>query len=382
MKPSLNNIIRRETAMLLGASAASLYLANRFWLSRPFSFDGKSVLITGGSRGLGLELAKQLVKEGAKVAILARDAQELAKAASILESHALHPHLILPIICDVTNEEQARDAYYEVCEKFGSLDMLINNAGAILVGPAKSMTRADYMAQLELHLFAAMRFTELISNQHGCALSRETNKSEFEAKYLSPRKTLEGPRIVNIISMGGKVGVPHMLPYDVSKFALAGYSQGIRSELAAQGISVTNIYPALLQTGSPIQAVFKGDHEKEYAWFASADNLPGLSMNVETAARLIIEAARKRKGEVILSTLGKIREVLNAFIPDTMSSMMAILAATLPKGQSDEYKTGAEASSEFESAPLTRALSARAKKAAERNNQKPKTNAAFNLGLA
>lgn len=384
--------------MLLGAAAASVYFATkkrsklstglavastalRLWPASKESFHDKTVLITGGSRGLGLELARQFADEGAKIAILARDAAELEKAANILESHARVPSYVLPIVCDITSEEQTRDAFYEACEKFGGIDVLVNNAGSILVGPAKSMTREDYMAQLELHLFANMRLTDLMANQHGCARAREENKSEFEARYLNPRKKLAGPRIVNIISMGGKVGVPHMLPYDVSKFALAGYSQGMRSELALQGISVTSVYPALMQTGSPIQAVFKGDHEKEYSWFASADNFPGLSMDIEKAARLIIEAARRRDAELILSALGRVREIVNAFLPETMASVMTAFASLMPSGQSDEYKTGAAASETFETSALTKPLAKKAKKTAKKNNQKPKSNAAFNLGL-
>ncbi len=395
---TMNKGLRNEVAMLLGAAAASVYFvtkkrsklstglavastALRLWPAKKESFQDKSVLITGGSRGLGLELARLFADEGDKVAILARDPVELKKAADILESHARIPSYVLPIVCDITNKEQTRDAYYEVCDKFKGVDVLVNNAGSILVGPAKTMNREDYMAQLELHLFANMRLTELMANQHGCAQSREENKSDFDARYLNPRKKVAGPRIVNIISMGGKVGVPHMLPYDVSKFALAGYSQGMRSELSLQGISVTSVYPALMQTGSPIQAVFKGDHEKEFSWFASADNFPGLSMDAEKAASLIIEGARRRDAELILSSLGRVREIVNAFLPETMASVMTAFAALMPSGQSDDYKTGASSSRDFNTSKLTKSLSKRAKKTAKKNNQKPKSNAAFNLGL-
>lgn len=395
---NFNKGLRNEVALLLGAAAASVYFSTnkrsklstglavastalRLWPSKKDSFKDKSVLITGGSRGLGLELARQFVDEGARVAILARDPVELQKAVDILESHTRIPSNVLAIVCDITNEEQTRDAFYEACEKLQGIDVLVNNAGSILVGPAKSMNREDYMAQLELHLFANIRLTDLLVNQHGCARSREDNKSEFDARYLNPRRKVAAPRIVNIISMGGKVGVPHMLPYDVSKFALAGYSQGMRSELALEGISVTSVYPALMQTGSPIQAVFKGDHEKEFSWFASADNIPGLSMDAEKAASLIIEAARRRDAEVILSTLGRVREIVNAFLPETMASVMTALAALMPIGQSEEYKTGADSSEDFDTSQLTKPLRARAKRAAKKNNQKPKSNAAFNLGL-
>src|SRR5437764_2101577 len=112
-------------------------------------------------------------------------------------------------------------------------------------------------------------------------------------------------RIINITSIGGKVSVPHLLPYGASKFALVGLSEGLRAELARDGVVVTTVCPGLMRTGSPRNAFFKGRHRAEYTWFTLGDSLPGVSMSAERAARKIIEACRNGTAEVVLSLLAK-----------------------------------------------------------------------------
>src|SRR5204863_5194639 len=111
------------------------------------------------------------------------------------------------------------------------------------------------------------------------------------------RRQGEG-RIVNISSIGGKIAVPHLLPYDASKFALTGFSEGLRAELLKDGIYVTTVCPGLMRTGSPRNADFKGQHEAEYAWFSIGDSLPGMSMSAEAAAERIVTAFRQGEAEV------------------------------------------------------------------------------------
>src|SRR5205085_11782954 len=108
-------------------------------------------------------------------------------------------------------------------------------------------------------------------------------------------------RIVNISSIGGKVSVPHLLPYSASKFALTGWSEGLRSELLKDGIYVTTVCPGLMRTGSPRNALFKGKNEAEYAWFSISDALPIVSMSAKRAAQQIVDAAARGAAEVVLS---------------------------------------------------------------------------------
>jgi len=347
---------RPRMAAGLGLTAAGVALLTK---TKPVSFRGAAVVITGGSRGLGLALAKELVKEDASVTLLARDAEELERARQILTFET--PGARVQIIpCDVTRDAELSMALEQSIALWGSVDMLINNAGAILVGPFDTLTREDFEAQMNLHLYPVLKATQ----------------------WLVPhfRRRRKG-RIVNICSLGGKVAVPHMLPYDSSKFALAGFSQGLTAELALDGIPVTTVYPTLLRTGSPIQAVFKGDHQKEYTWFAASDNFPGLSMSATKAARAILQGAREGKAEVILGSLGRVRVGLAIFFPETLAWTMALLNRLMPRGRATSYHTGAESQTYFNNKYWTYFFRRSAAKSERDLNQVPKDNAKFNLGL-
>lgn len=347
----------KRPAMALAAAGAGLFALSPRHSSD--SFKGQAAIITGGSRGLGFAIAQELLHEGAKVALLARDTEELERAKQKLLERFPQGEILI-ITCDVTNSEGTHIALKMAAETFGGIDLLINNAGAITVGPYESMQPQDFAAQMDLHFYAIMQTVN---------------------SALPFLRKSSGRRIVNICSMGGKTAVPHMLPYDVSKFALSGYSQGLMAELALEKISVTTVYPALMRTGSPIQAVFKGDHEKEYLWFAAGDSMPGVSASAHTIAKKVIEAARDRRAELVPSILGKVRGLAAAVCPETMAAFMKVMASMMPEGNSQEYKTGAQASGLFKSNPLTKPLQKLAEEAEAEFNQQPKSDAKFNMGL-
>src|SRR5687768_12523249 len=222
----------------LAATLVSRALVRR---SRRFSFAGKSVLIAGGSRGLGLVLARQLVDAGARVAICARTAADLDEAERELLARGGET---LAIRCDVTRPEEVRSAVQQVLQRFGGIDVLFNVAGIIQVGPLEAMTRDDFHRAMDVHFWGALNTT---------------------LEVLPDMRRHGWGRIVNIASLGGKRAVPHMLPYTASKFALVGLSNGLRTELAKDGILVTTIIPSLVRTGSARNALFKGQHRKEHA---------------------------------------------------------------------------------------------------------------------
>jgi NAD(P)-dependent dehydrogenase (short-subunit alcohol dehydrogenase family) len=97
-------------------------------------------------------------------------------------------------------------------------------------------------------------------------------------------------RIANVVSVGGRAAMPHLLPYTASKFALTGLTQGLRAELAKDNILVTGIYPATMRTGGHTHAWFKGNREAEYTWFALSDSVPILSTSAEYVARRLWQA--------------------------------------------------------------------------------------------
>ncbi len=371
---NLNKQVKKELLWVCGLSALALYASRRkkssllpiaagAWLAlqntEVENFRGHSAFITGGSRGLGLALATRLVKEGAKVTLMARDADELLRARVFLES--LNGGPVHTVCGDVTDTDHLRNGLAEALQKFNGLDLLINNAGAITVGPWETMTTEDFEAQMSLHLYAPM------------------NALRLALPYL--RENDSGKRVVNICSMGGRVAVPHMLPYDTSKFALSGFSQGVAAELADEGISVTTIYPTLIRTGSPIQAVFKGDHAKEFAWFQAGDVMPGFSSSADSVAQQILQATRERRWELTPSILGRTRMLAAALFPEMMGQMMVIINRAMPKGTSRQHRTGYQSRDFFDRAWWSKLFAPRARRLEQKFNQAPSVDARNNLGL-
>ena len=177
-------------------------------------------------------------------------------------------------------------------------------------------------------------------------------------------------RIVNISSIGGKIAVPHLLPYSASKFALTGLSEGLRAELMKHGIRVTTVCPGLMRTGSTYNAWFKGNHRLEFAWFHNADALPGLSVDARRAARQVIEACRYGRAELVISAPAKLAVLMNAICPGTTAAMMSMTNRLLPRAVDD---SGVESRSGWQSvsrlAPSF--VSRRADRATAENNEVP-----------
>jgi short-subunit dehydrogenase len=180
------------------------------------------------------------------------------------------------------------------------------------------------------------------------------------------RRQGEG-RIVNISSIGGKIAVPHLVPYSASKFALTGLSDGLRLELMRDNIIVTTVCPGLMRTGSPVNAMFKGKRPQEYAWFAISDSLPIASINAERAASQIINACRRGEAELVITVQAKLAILARAVAPELFQDAMTLMNNLLPapSADGDEAKPGRESESEW--APST--LTTPTYKAAEKNNE-------------
>jgi short-subunit dehydrogenase len=155
-------------------------------------------------------------------------------------------------------------------------------------------------------------------------------------------------RIVNISSIGGRIAVPHLAPYSASKFALIGLSDAVRAELAPYGIRVTTVAPGLMRTGSPMNAQMKGQHRAEYAWFAIADSLPGLSISAERAADQILSACAHGDPELTITVQAKAAAVLNQLAPAAVARMMGLAVRLLP-GATGSHGNQAQRGRESES---------------------------------
>src|SRR5437667_4731920 len=269
-------------------------------------FKDKIALITGGSRGLGLAIARQICARGGKVALIARDAEELARAKTELDRLATD---VLTIPCDLLEYAQIQSAVQQLRQHFSKIDILFNNAGTIEIGPLAHMQLKDFDRAMRLHFWAPFILYLLVAPQ-------------MRAKG--------GGRIVNISSIGGRIAVPHMAPYSASKFALAGFSDALRSELARDHIYVTTVTPGLMRTGSHIHAKFKGDHAAEYKWFDWSRKIPFASISMDRAARKILTACRRGSPTLVMPVSAYLIIAANAVFPNLMARVMKLFNRSLP----------------------------------------------------
>lgn len=335
-----NNKWLLGAAVGVGAIAAfTLLNKNR----RAFSFDKKVVLITGGSRGLGLVLARELAQKGARLAICARDGEELARAREELQNAGAE---VFDVICDVREQEQVNGMIEDINTRYGQIDVLINNAGVIQVGPLEVQTQEDFENAMAIHFWAPF----------------------YTMQAVLPQMRRRGAgRIVNIASIGAKVAVPHLAPYCASKFALVGLSNAMRGELAKDNIFVTTVCPGLMRTGSHINAIFKGKNELEFALFSLMDALPLTSISAERAAQQIVEAAASGDAELIITMQAKLAAKANALFPETVAQVMNLVNRILPSagGIGTSHALGKDSTS-FASPSILTAL---ADKASIKNNE-------------
>jgi short-subunit dehydrogenase len=339
MPYSWTRILRNATVLAGGYVATRAAIA----ISRRYDFRNRLVVITGGSRGLGLVLARQLADEGAALVLCARDSEELAVSAEELRPRT---SFIATYVCDLTQKHEISSLFARIRREVGSVDVLINNAGIIEVGPFDTMTRDDYEQAMAVHFWAPLLCTEHV--------------------LPDMRRRGEG-RIVNISSIGGEIGLSHLAPYCASKFALNGLSQCMRSELAKDGVYVTTVCPGLMRTGSSRHALFKGQHRAEYAWFSILGAMPLISMNADRAARQIICACRYGRAKTTLSLFAKLGVVANTLAPELTADVNSVVARLLP-GRGGIGRTAVEGK-ESQSAWSPSVLTTLNERAAERNNE-------------
>jgi NAD(P)-dependent dehydrogenase (short-subunit alcohol dehydrogenase family) len=294
--------------LVLIAATAAAWIAAGAILSnaRRFEFRGRTVLITGGSRGLGLVLARRLGREGARVAICARNRDELERARSTLAGEGAN---VLALDCDVTDRDAVMQMVQAVQNVWGPVEVLINNAGAVHMGPQQAMTLDDYREAMAVHFWGPLH--------------------TMLAVLPGMRENGRG-RIVNITSFGGKIALPHLVPYCASKFALVGLSEGLRIELHKEGIYVTTVCPGLMRTGSAPHALFKGNNEAEFAWFSVAGSAPLTSMSAERAAGQILRACRYGRAHVVLSLPARLGVLFHGVAPGVTANALSLIDRLMP----------------------------------------------------
>jgi short-subunit dehydrogenase len=301
-----------------GVAAACAVLGAAARQQRRKKLSGKIVLITGGSRGFGLALAREFAGLDCRLALLARDRQELQSAQAALPGHE-----VFTAVCDVADRTQVATALAAVIEHYGHIDVLINNAGEITVSPLENLTVDDFERAMSVMFWGMLHISLAV---------------------LPAMKARGQGRIVNVTSIGGKVTVPHLVSYSCAKAAAVAFSDGLRNEVRQFGVKVTTIVPGLMRTGSHVNASFKGDRVAEAAWFGVAASLPLLSLSAEQAACLAVDAVCTEKSEAILGLPAQILAHARTLMPGLTSEALRLSASLLPAGndQAVDRQTGKE----------------------------------------
>lgn len=319
---------------------------------QPASIVAPLALVAGGSRGLGLLIARELGRRGHRLVICARDNEELAVAQEMLTEDGVQAYAE---VCDVTDEAAVGALVEQVERDRGPIEVAIVVAGVIQVGPLASLTRAHFEEAISIMLWGPINVA---------------------LKVMQPMRTRRRGRIGVITSIGGVISVPHLLPYSTAKFGAVGFTSGLRNELVGTGVKVTTVVPGLMRTGSHLRAKFVGNHGREFGWFSLGASLPLVSMDAERAASHIVDGVLAGRAYVTLTPLAKIGMRVNGLAPSVVSMGLGVMSRVLPKapkqGAASETLEGWQA--EQRMSPTRRRLTAGAtslgRAAAQRWNER------------
>lgn len=311
------------------------------------SHEAPLALVLGGSRGLGLLIARELLTRGHRVVITARDTDELDRARAQLE----HQGQVFVRTCDVRDRQGVRDLVDELEEQVGPIEVLVTVAGVIQVAPLESLTVEHFDEAVDTMLWgpvhAAMTVLPAMRRRgRGC--------------------------IATITSIGGMVSPPHLLPYATAKFGAVGFSDGLAAALMGSGVTATTVVPGLMRTGSQERAEFGGNADQEYAWFAPAASLPLVSVDARRAARRIVDGVLSGRPIVVLTPLAWVGIRVRGLAPGTTTRLMGVANRLLPSGPAhggDRLVEGSSARARLASRTVD-ALTVLGRRATQRNNER------------
>ena len=338
--------MRRTILVSAGLLVAGAWLLSRRMSRRPL-VPGSVALVTGGSRGLGFLLARELGRRKLRVVICARDEQELERARTVLAGEGLD---VTALPCDVSDDEGMRTLVADVEENLGPIDLLVNNAGIIQVGPSEAVTLEDYRHALDVMFYGPLHAAEAV---------------------LPGMRARRRGTVVNVTSIGAGVGIPHLAPYTAAKFAARGWSETLGAEAARYGVHVITVMPGLMRTGSFGRALVKGKRHVEASLFALIASLPLLTVSAERAARRIVRAAELGERFVVIGAPARLLRLAHALAPGLVVRTFGVVNRLLPAA-SPQAKEGMALPAELYRRGLARSiLMALGERAARRYNEEP-----------
>ena len=330
----------------LALAAGGAVTMNVLRSKRRIELKDRVVFITGGSRGLGLILAHAFIEEGARVAFCARNQKEIDRATEQLSFEGAKVH---GYRCDVSKRDEVEETIRRVEAEVGPIEVLVNNAGVITLGPVETMTVEDFEREMGVHFFGQLYTTLAV---------------------LPGMRERKAGRIVNISSIGGRFNSPHLPAYHAAKFASAGLSQSMRVELSKYNIYTTTVFPFLMRVGSFVNADVKGQHKKEWAIGQLMDSLPFTSTTGERTAEAIIKATQWGDATLVPSKRASATVLLANIFPNLFQDTMALANRFMPAPDGpDSIGTQSKKGYESTSVLAPSVLTARNDEAAVKNNE-------------
>jgi uncharacterized protein len=249
------------------------------------SYQDARCLVTGASMGLGKALSEHLVRSGARAILAARSADRLDQIARDLLAQGARPDAVVPVPADITRDDDRRRLFAVASERFGALDLVVNNAGVGAYGRFESHDEAVMRRVFEINVFALAEVTRLA---------------------LPLLRLGELPALVNVGSIVARRGLPGRPEYSASKFAVAGFTEAIRAEWARDGIHVLLINPGFTVTEFENHlvvdtAVYRTNARR----FMTADQV----------ASATLRALLRGRHEVTLSPGGRMLLLVNRLLP-------------------------------------------------------------------
>jgi short-subunit dehydrogenase len=231
-------------------------------------FKNKIILITGASSGIGKESAIEFAKLGANIILVARKKDKLEQVANELKKFNVS---ILVCQCDVSKKDQVKEMSKMVFKKFESIDVLVNNAGFAIYGSVDDLTIDEIESQMETNYFGMVY---CIKN------------------FLPSMLKKKSGHIVNVASVAASFGLPGIASYCASKFAMLGFSEGLKHELNNTGVGITVVSPIMVRTNF-----------FEHPSFEKMPKFSPVSLSSNTVAKTILKAANSPRLEIIVPSV-------------------------------------------------------------------------------
>lgn len=276
---------------------------------KPYRFAGRTAVLTGAASGIGEHLAYGLGVRGSDLVLLDRDAERLdAVAATIRRAH---PGIaVSTLVVDLADRAAAAAAAQQILAEHPRIGLLVNNAGVALGGRFEQLTLDEFEWVMDINFRAPVLLTHT----------------------LLPALTAEpGGHLVNVSSLYGLIGPAGQSAYSSSKFAIRGFSEVLRHELAVHGTGVTQVHPGGIRTrvaesarvGSGVSAEEVERNQKAFRGL--------LTYPPEKAAAEILDGVERRRPRVLIAVSAKVPDVLARLLPGSYGRILDVLTAAMAK---------------------------------------------------